>query len=268
MTDKKSPPKIPVAASVALAPTATSVALAMAPAASAPVEREPTSKGPRYKEKMRLSPEDEDLPFNARPMIWRDLAEFAARHSRTIADMVYDMVLLTNHAYSTKTPLRTVVPFDLEFLTRLYEMYPTSCSWVRPTIRQAFDLIYGEHIKTFSKRNEPAARLAIGRRYAKMLGRVDTAQYRWLAEDGNITRRLSNILSKVEEAAKVGHDPREVFEGVGRQIWRLRGFDIEKRFPLPTPESVEKPPGMPGRAMSKKSSKKPVVAVYQGGAFS
>lgn len=224
-------------------------------------------EGPLYKEKMRLDPEIEKLPFHQRPMIWRDLAEFAARHSRTIADMVYDMVLLTNHAYSTKTPLRTVVPFDLEFLTRLYDEYPSSCSWKRPNIQEMFDLMYRPYLKPFkNKQDGDVAQLAIGRRYARMLGRVDTAQYRWLSEGGKTTRRLGNILSKVQEAANSGHDPREVFEGMSKNIWRLRGFDVEKHFPMPDSQSVLKPPGTRGRMISPKT-RKPKKTSYEGGAF-
>lgn len=223
---------------------------------------------PRYKEKMTLPPEVEELSFNDRPMIWRDMAEFSARHSRTIADMVYDMVLLTNHAYSTKTPQRTVVPFDLEFLTRLYDLYPSSCAWNRPSIRDMFELMYSDLLKEFTPANEPAARLAMGRRYAKMLGRVDTAQYRWLTEDGKITRRLGNIMSKVEEAAKGGVNPREMFEGIGKRMWELRGFDIDKYFPLPTQTSVVKQPGTRGRLMRLPKANRLLPApTYEGGAF-
>lgn len=226
------------------------------------------SKTPKYKEKMLLEPEVEALGLDNRPMIWRDLAEFSARHGRTIADMVYDMVLLTNHAYSTKTPLRTVVPFDLEFLTRLYDLYPSSCAWKRPSIRDMFELMYAGHLKSFDADSEPVARLAVGRRYAKMLGRVDTAQYRWLSEDGKITRRLGNILSKVEESALTGEHPLDVFERVGKRIWELRGFDIDKHFPLPTKENVLKPPGTRGRLMSVQKKVRSIhQPVYSGGSF-
>ena len=170
---------------------------------------------------------------------------------------------------TTNTPLRTVVPFDLEFLTRLYIMFPASCEWKRPTIRDTFTMLYGDYLSQFDQGSEAIAHLAVGRRYAKMLGRVDTAKYRWLEDDGKITRRLGNILSKVERSAVYGHDPLEVFEKIGKRIWELRGFDIDKHYPMPTIESVQKRKGTPGRVVNpKKGARSTHAPTYEGGAFS
>lgn len=221
-----------------------------------------------YKKDSELPREVEALNLSLRPMIWRDLAEFSARHGRTAADMTYDLALLTSHAYTKKTERRTVVDFDLELLTRLYEMYPSSCAWVRPDVSEMFERLYGPYLKTFSAELEPIARLALGRRYARMLGRVDTAQYRWLSDGGQITRRLGNILSKIDEVSKHGENPLEVLESLAKLVWGLRGVDIDKEYPVPTKESVQKPPGTRGRRMTVDKIQKPLVQPsYEGGAF-
>lgn len=221
-----------------------------------------------YKKDAELPREVEALDISRRPMIWRDLAEFSARHGRTAADMTYDLALLTSHAYTKKTERRTVVDFDLELLVRLYDMYPSSCSWVRPDVSEMFERLYGKHLKTFSPALEPVARLALGRRYARMLGRVDTAQYRWLSDGGQITRRLSNILAKIDEVSKLGKDPLELLESLAKRVWELRGVDIELEYPVPTKDSVLKPPGTRGRRMTIDKVQKPLVQpTYEGGAF-
>lgn len=232
------------------------------------VESKAGTSVPVYKENSELPPEIEALAIEHRPMIWRDLSEFCARHSRTIADIVYDLALLTSHAYATKTPQRTVMPFDLELLARLYDLYPSSCAWKRPDVRDTFEILYGEHINSFEKKYQAVARLALGRRYARLLGRVDTAQYRWLADGGQITRRLSNILAKIDAIAGTGDDPREVFERVAKHVWTLRGVNIDAEVPMPTKLSVLKPPGTRGRRMTGSKLRKEIVQpTYAGGAF-
>lgn len=221
-----------------------------------------------FRDGEELPPEVEALPFGERPMIWRDLPQFSSRHGRTIADIVYDLALLTSHAYAKKTPNRVVVPLDLEVLTKLYDMYPSSCAWKRPDIRGTFEFLYGKAIAEFDEKYESIARLAMGRRYARMLGRVDTAQYRWLAEeDGKITRRLENILAKIHAITDTGADPLEVFESIATRSWALRGVDIDADVPMPTVTSVVKPTGTRGRRMTEKAKKVVMPASYEGGAF-
>lgn len=221
-----------------------------------------------YKAGLVLPEDVEQLSSDDRPLIWRDLPAFAAKHKRTTADIVYDLSLLTSHAVALKTPKATVVPFDLELLIRIFDRYPSSCAWSRPDVRATFEIMYGPFIKKLPPELEDSVRLALGRRYAKLLGRVDTAQYRWLAADGQITRRLSNILSKIEDVHKSGQDARLFFEYIAKRTWLLRGFDVDLKFPLPTPASVQKQPGTRGRLMSPKKNPPPVAPVYTGGAFS
>lgn len=210
----------------------------------------------------------EALPLSERPMIWNDIPEFATRHGRTIADIVYDLALLTSHAYAQKTKKRTVVPMDLELLVHLYDMYPSSCGWKRPDIREAFEFLYGAKIREFSGPGELVARLAMGRRYARLLGRVGTAQYRWLAEQGKVTRRLENIVAKVQEIGQTDSDPLTIFETLSKHCWALRGVDFDKMAPMPTASSVIKPPGTRGRRITDaKKVKSATTGIYEGGAF-
>lgn len=226
------------------------------------------AKAELYKVNKELPLHIEALPLSERPMMWNDIPEFATRHGRTIADIVYDLALLTSHAYAQKTKKRTVVPMDLEILVHLYDMYPSSCGWARPDIREAFEFLYGAKIREFSGASEDVARLAVGRRYARLLGRVGTAQYRWLAEEGKVTRRLENIVSKIQDIALTGSDPGTVFETLSKRCWALRGVDIDKMAPMPTAESVIKPPGTRGRRISENKKNRPVLAsTYEGGAF-
>lgn len=226
------------------------------------------SKGETYRVNRELPAHIEALPMGQRPMIWNDIPEFATRHGRTIADIVYDLALLTSHAYAQKTKKRTVVPMDLELMVHLYDAYPVSCNWNRPDIRKAFEFLYGEKISEFKGPSEAVARLAMGRRYARLLGRVGTAQYRWLAEKGKVTRRLENIVSKIQDISTTNDDPLTVFEALSRRCWLLRGVDIDKMSPMPTAESVIKPPGTRGRRITENKKSKSVFSnAYAGGAF-
>lgn len=221
-----------------------------------------------YKAGDVLPTEVTDLNEDDRPLIWRDLHPFANRHKRTTSDIVYDLTLLTSHVVSLKSPTAMVVPFDLELLMRILERHPSSCSWNRPGVRTMFEILYGPLISKFSPDLEDAVRLALGRRYAKLLGRVDTTQYRWLAADGEVTRRMSNILSKIEEVHKSGQDARLFFEHIAKRIWLLRGYDVELMLPLPTVANMTKKPGARGRSMSPKKKLSVEPPVYAGGAFS
>lgn len=221
-----------------------------------------------YEVNKELPQHIEALPLSERPMMWNDIPEFATRHGRTIADIVYDLALLTSHAYAQQTKKRTVVPMDLEILVHLYDLYPSSCEWARPDIRKAFEFLYGPKIREFSGSGEDVARLAVGRRFARLLGRVGTAQYRWLAEEGKVTRRLENIVSKIKDIGLIGADPLTVFETLSKRCWALRGVDIDKTAPMPTAESVIKPPGTRGRRISQSKKSKPMLSgTYEGGAF-
>lgn len=237
-------------------------------AVGAALDESGVSKGETYRVNKELPAQIEALPLSQRPMIWNDIPEFATRHGRTIADIVYDLALLTSHAYAQKTKKRTVVPMDLELIVHLYDAYPSSCSWNRPDIREAFEFLYGSKIREFTGANELVARLAMGRRYARLLGRVGTAQYRWLSEKGKVTRRLENIVSKIQDIASTGDDPLLVFETLSRRCWALRGVDIDQMAPMPTAESVIKPPGTRGRRITENKKAKSVFSnAYAGGAF-
>lgn len=245
--------------------------LAVRPEAAATNDEAPPAivKKSRARESKELSPEIEAKNQTERPLIWRDLEDFRARHNRTISDVVYDLALLTTHNYANNAAKRTIMPVDLEILIRLYDRYPSSCAWNRVDVRETFETLYGPIIAGFAEEFQSTAHLACARRYAELVGRADTAQYRWLKGESQISRRLTNLLGKITEVQQAGGDPRKVFESIAINTWTLRGVDIDKKVPLPTLQSVQKPPGTRGRRMPTHRVAKPTKAqVYAGGAFS
>lgn len=228
---------------------------------------------PLYAEGEELPEPIAALGIAQRPLVWRDLADFRARHGRSQADIVYDLALPPN-GIAGKAESGIVLSFDLEILVRLYDLYPASCAWTRPDAREMFKRLYGDAIAKFEPEDQPAAQLAFSRRYVTLLGRSDTAHYRWLPMSGkvrNIPRRMSNILSKIDGILKAGQDARSVFEELAKHTWSLRGVDIEQVLPNPDAQTIRRPPGSKGRKVSKG---KAIIGhslnapKYLGGAFS
>lgn len=263
-TKVKTKPKAKASGAKISAPKSVAAAKTKEPVAKTNLK----SKG-RYDEGDVLPPEVEALSTEDRPLVWRDLADFRARHNRTIADIVYDLALQVGKAYSPDSSNRKILPFDMEMLVRLYDASPSSCNWKRPTILGMFRRLYGEAIDAFSEELRPAAELAYGRRYARSIGRLDTALYRWkTGSKGDSTiRRMGNLLSKIESLGETDDEIREKYEALAFRAWMLRGVDINKDFPIPSEDSVRRPPGSRGRKISITTKAAPKVATYTGGAF-
>lgn len=213
------------------------------------------------------------LPYADRPTIWQDLTEFAIRHNRTSADLVYDLALQSKYNYIEFVQRPTVVPFDLELLMRLYDISPSSAPWRLPNVREVFELLYGPVVRQFTPSpggwtevDYKTAELACGRRYARLLGRADTATYRWIQGEGKVTRRLSNILGKIVETCANAPVPHERFEQISSPFLAMRGLQINEEVPLPTGENVRRV-GSSGRRVSVDSESTPLAAEYAGGAF-
>ncbi|MBQ0916859.1 hypothetical protein KBW71_00145 [Hydrogenophaga aromaticivorans] len=195
-------------------------------------------KKPLIKDGMELLPEVERLDLNQRPMIWCDLPVFAAKHSRTAMDMMYDLGLNTPYLYQRDAQRRSVVPYDLELLMRMYDMDPSSCSWNRPTLREVFDLLYGDVLRGFPEELFAKATLAYGARFARMLGRATTVQYRWLMDDSSSTRRISNIVTKIRAVELAGRSAIQTFESLAIVMWARRGYDVNAGYPAYSPETI------------------------------
>lgn len=173
-------------------------------------------------------------PISVRPLIWKDLPLFASRHGRSSMEMMYDLGFNTTYQYTSAANKSEVVPFDLELLIRILEAYPSSCSWKKTTPAQAIDLIFGDLLEPYqsSPEDEAVMRMIFGHRLAAILDRSVTVLYRWLADTGASSRRVINILSKVEAMGSTPQARREAFEGIALPAWRLRGIDIEQMFKL------------------------------------
>ncbi len=211
------------------------------------------------------------LTYSDRPVIWKDLEDFGARHNRTSADIVYDLAMQSKYNYIESVRKPTVVPFDLELLARLYDISPSSVSWQMPNISEVFEMLYGPVIRQYSPDSGrwtevefKTAELACGRRYARSLGRADTATYRWIKGEGKVTRRLSNILTKIMQICKDEPSPLERFEAIVKPLLRMRGIDLDEVVPLPTAGTVRR--STRGRRVSVGDAT--VAPKYAGGGFS
>ena len=217
--------------------------LADAPVVGRPRGRPPTNPvriKPMITSKDILSADRLVEPIHSRPLIWKDLPKFAARHSRSSMEMMYDLGFNTTFQYTRAANKAEVVPFDLELLIRILDAYPSSCQWKKTTPSQALDLIYGDMLTPYVDMPEEDAvmRMVMGHRLAAILDRSVTVLYRWLTDAGASSRRVINILSKAEA---MGNDPesrRTAFEGIALPAWRLRGIDIDQMFKL-TPLTVQ-----------------------------
>jgi hypothetical protein len=236
-----------------------------------------------YKEGDELPSNVESLDIAKRPLVMRDLAGFRARHKRTVADSIRDLALPTTSAYPKDaiadeadhvksqrgTAQNRIMPFDLELLVRLYDLLPSPCPWNYLTISSVYDKMYRELIFSFEEMDQPAAQLAYRRRFALLIGRSVTGAYRWKKRE-TTTRRMEILLTKINDLGKTGKDIRIAFESLSLKTWALRGINMDKEAPAPTPVNVQKPPGTRGRKINNQLPVKadPAPAKYLGGAFS
>jgi hypothetical protein len=254
------------------------------------VRHVPTAKKwPLIEEGMRLSDEVMARPWQDRPMVWSDLPLFEARHGRNAHDMVYDLGMHQANHYRSRVGLHEVLPFDIELLVRLYDRSPSSCMWTCPTLQDMFFRIYGQAIEGFAPSLQDRARNAYGMRFARLMGRAPTVQYRWLWDSGmqdksGSTRRVRNIISKLHEASLGGEHPRAVLEDLAGRMWVLRGLNVDAETPAHDPISLQKRSQKVAKGSSKEDARlasghsgKPAalapavvrapVPAYEGGAF-
>jgi len=201
-------------------------------------------KFPLIEDGMRLNDEVLALGWHERALVWSDLPLFEARHGRNAHDMVYDLGMHQANHYRSRVGLHEVLPFGIELLVRLYGRYPSSCLWTCPTLQDMFYRIYGEAIEGFEPALRDRARGAYGMRFARLMGRAPTAQYRWLwdaamQDKSGSTRRVSNIISKLHEADLAGEHPRAVLEGLSIRMWVLRGLNVDAETPAHDSTSMQ-----------------------------
>lgn len=234
-------------------------------------------KAPMVEEGMRLPAAVEALPMGERPMIWSDLPMFEAKYGRNSLDMVYDLGVHVRAQYQRNVTTPLVVPFDLELLMWLYDRYPSSCAWERPTMRAVFDTVYGGVLDSFPDDLRPRAQIAYGARFSRLLGRAPTVHYRWLVDDTSqgktgATRRIKNIVSKLQEASARGDSARELLESISVAMWHRRGLGINAAAPAYDPITLQRrfPKGAPkprAQVQTRLSRRQDADVVYEGGAF-
>jgi len=176
-----------------------------------------------------------------------------------------------------------VLPFDIELLVRLYDRYPSSCQWECPTLQDTFSRIYGQAIEGFAPALQDRARNAYGMRFARLMGRAPTVQYRWLwssamQDKSGSTRRVRNIIGKLHEAITHGEHPRLVLEDIAVRMWAVRGLNVDAETPAHDPISLQKryqktssegeaAKPRPPTQRSTPASGVPCYEGYEGGAF-
>ena len=236
-----------------------------------------STKAPWVQEGMRLPASLEALPVGERPMVWSDLPVFEAKHGRNSLDMVYDLGIHARAQYQRNIQTPLVVPFDLELLMWLYDRYPSSCAWQRPTMHAVFDLVYGQVLESFPADLRPRAQIAYGVRFSRLLGRAPTVHYRWLVDDtsqgkAGTTRRIKNIVSKLQEAATKGDSAREVLESIAVAMWHRRGLDIDAVAPAYDPITLRQRLSksalkLRAQVQTRLNRRQEVDVTYKGGAF-
>lgn len=196
---------------------------------------------PLIKEDDLLPPERMIETIDTRPVIWHDLPMFAAKYSRTSTDMMYDFGFNTTHQYAQSVKSSAVVPFDIELLLRFYEASPEPCRWNKPDLLDFFGDLYEDIISPYKKNenDEAKIRMALAVRFTTLLGRSPTVKYRWMTVTGESSRRVTCILSKIEEVGKSARQRRKKFESVALAAWRLRGVDVDLVYPIPAPGQLK-----------------------------
>jgi hypothetical protein len=201
----------------------------------------PTRKKVLYSVDDLISPEVERRPISERPVTWRDIAAFGKKHGRSQPDLVYDLTLQTLNTFAKRAKEPRVVPFDLEILLRLYDMFPESCRWKHPDIRVIFARFYKAKINRFKPELRPNAQAAYTARFSMGLGRANTAHYRWFSdsEPTTVTRRIRNILTIFETMYDNKINAEAVFDKLARESWALRGVDYDLACPVPNRSEIE-----------------------------
>ena len=219
---------------------------------------------PRIKQGDSLPLETLNLSTDARPVVYHDLPRFAAEHDLTGMDMMHHMGFNTSFQYIRDIKKALVVPFDIELLLRLYENSPKPCRWKKPNILVTFELIYGDLIEACEEKNQEAMRMALSERFVSLLGRGVTVVYRWMTDSGMSSKRMLNILSKVEELGRTPQERRRAFEKISSNAWKLRGVEIDSFHPIPREEtlSISVTPTVSNRMRMAREA-----AMYSGGAF-
>lgn len=181
---------------------------------------------------------DYSLHEDYRPLTGADLhAKFKGRYKLTVAEAAHALALATPAAYSKACKSSDpALPLAQEILVRIYWEWPSPPPWGDVNLAEAFQRLYGEFLEPFEMTDRhDDARIVLQNRFALCVGRTVFNTYRWLKAEGRSKKDVAFILAKVLEQP----DPRVALEKVAKKVLRLRGFDLDAAFPIPT---VSRPP--------------------------
>jgi hypothetical protein len=180
---------------------------------------------------------DMTLPRSKRPMVGLDIEEW--RTSLDLSKFKSQYALgFRNINHYNRIAEGGLLSIDLELLIRLYEESPKAIGWEKYTIKQLFELMYGEDLKQFEgTRFETYALVDLGTRFTRIFGRSPSRKYQWLREDSTTNSNdlktyavMECILAKLYQLP----NPKEVLERVAKKVWKLRGHDLDIENPIPT----------------------------------
>lgn len=182
---------------------------------------------------------DFTLPPSSRPLAGYDVEEWRGRLKLSKFNAEHALGCRNPNQYN-KLCHHRILPQNVELLIRLYDEIPKAAGWDSYTPRELFDRMYSDDLAKFAgTEHQVAARVDLGKRFTKILGRSYARRYDWLESDPkkNENDQLTHIvieclLTKLKQA----DNPREVLERLAKKVLMLRGFNLDSELPVPTPE--------------------------------
>lgn len=188
----------------------------------------------------------EKLGPSSRPLIGADVSAFFSDRAINSRAAVYALGLVNQYGYARllSEEANQILKFPMEFMIRLCMEHPTIPPWTSRPMLETFGIIYGPVLDQFrDSGHEEMARVMLYIRMTGLLGRSSFSAYRWLERGSKASPLVQLILSKIVE-----HDePRLVAESISETVWRLRGVDFNRAFPLPTLDMLSKMKHIGGR---------------------
>lgn len=181
-------------------------------------------------------------PRSQRPMRGLDIEEWRGELNLSKYDAQYALGFRNSNHYNSMCH-EPVLPFVIEVLIRLYEENPIERGWKRYTLRELFDLMYGQYLLPFEgHKAKTFAKVDLGSRFCKLFDRSSARHYQWLQSDASKTSNELSTYADVEcvlAKLKQVDNPGEVLERIVKKCWALRGVSLDSAHPIPT---LENPP--------------------------
>jgi hypothetical protein len=207
---------------------------------------------------------DMTKPASRRPLTGFDIEQWRLDLNLSKYDAQVALGFRNSNHYN-KMCMEPILPVALELLLRLYEEAPCARGWEAYTMRELFDLMYGENLAVFhNTRHEVYAKVDLGVRFTRIFDRSSARHYEWLEAAATKNDRELNaysvmacILSKLKQVK----DPKEVLDRLSKRVWTLRGVDLDAECPIPTlanPPTREKTGRKSAKAIARPKPKAPL----------